>query len=190
MRVFGLIGDGHGHADVGVGAIGGEGFGAIQNPALAVADRGRAGATGVGTRFGLGERPSSELFALSEGDKVLSFLLFTAELVDVIRAERIVSSNEEADRAVDSRKLFDDGGVLDVAESGAAVFFGKNNAQQAHFRKLRENLARKVRGFVPLHHVRSNFALSEFADGLAELLLFVGESEIHGASLSVQTYKQ
>ena len=59
VRVFGLIGDGHGHADVGVGAIGGEGFGAIQNPALAVADRGRAGATGVGTRFGLGERPSS-----------------------------------------------------------------------------------------------------------------------------------
>ena len=36
-----------------------------------------------------------------------------------------------------------------------------------------------MRGFVPLHDVRSDFAFGKFADAAAELVLFVGKREIH-----------
>ena len=43
--------------------------------------------------------------------------------------------------------------------------------------ELGDNLDRKMRGFVPLHHVGENFAFGEGADGFAELLLFFREEK-------------
>src|SRR5205085_5292949 len=59
-------------------------------------------------------------------------------------------------------------------------FLGKNNAKEAHFTEFRHNFAGKARSFVPLHDMRSNFSFGELADTAAELVLFVGEGEIHG----------
>src|ERR1700704_5604918 len=36
-----------------------------------------------------------------------------------------------------------------------------------------------MRRFVPLHHVRSDFALCEFPHTPAKVLLFIGEAEFH-----------
>jgi hypothetical protein len=41
-----------------------------------------------------------------------------------------------------------------------------------------------LRGFVPLHHVRSNFRFGEFADSAPEVLLFVGKREFHNMFIS------
>ena len=63
----------------------------------------------------------------------------------------------------------------DVAHARAAVFFGENHAEEAHLGQLGNQLGRKLRDLVPLHHVREDFAFGELADGAPELLLFVGE---------------
>ena len=94
--------------------------------------------------------------------------------------KRIVGGDDNADRPVDARELLNGDYIFDVAEPRAAVFFGENNAQQAHFAELRHDLAGKTRGLVPFHDVRGDFTLREFADAAAELVLFVGKGEIHG----------
>src|SRR5258708_27117 len=93
-----------------------------------------------------------------------------------------MSSNDQADGSVDARQFFDHRRILDVAESSTAVFLGKNNSQQTHLAKLGNQFGRKTRGFVPLHHVRSDFSLGKFANGAPELLLLVSGGKIHGAS--------
>src|SRR5260370_6307205 len=60
-----------------------------------------------------------------------------------------------------------------------AILFRKNNAEQPHLRQLGHDLHRKMRRFVPLHHVRSDFALGEFPHTAAKVLLFLGEAEFH-----------
>ena len=141
------------HADIGVVAVGGERLRAVDDPA-AVFLRGRgARAAGVGTGFGFGERPAAQLLALRERRDVLLFLLFVAEFVDVIGAERIVRRDDDADRAVHARELFDDDGVLDVAHSRAAILLRENHAEKTHFGQLGNKFGGKLRGFVPLHYV-------------------------------------
>ena len=83
------------------------------------------------------------------------------------------------DRAVHARQFLDDDRVFDVAHPRAAVFFREDHAEQSHLGQLGNDFRGKLRGFVPLHHVRSDFALGEFAHGAAELLLFVGKREFH-----------
>ncbi len=70
------VGDGHAHADVGVVAVGGEGFRAVDDPAAVLLHGHGARAAGVGAGFRLGERPAAEFLALGERDDVfLSFAL-------------------------------------------------------------------------------------------------------------------
>ena len=104
---------------------------------------------------------------------------FGAEFIDVIAAERIVGGDDDADTAVNAREFVDRDGVLDVAEASAAVFFGEDDAEEAHFGELGHDFGWEFGGFVPLHHVGSDFAFGEFADAAAELSLFVGEGKIH-----------
>ena len=70
--------------------------------------------------------------------------------------------------------------VFDVAESRAAVFFRENHAQQAQFGRAWGSVPQgNLRRFVPLHDMRGDLRFGEFADGAAELLLFVGQGKIH-----------
>ena len=170
VRAFGFVGHRHHHGNVGIVAVGGEGLRAVDDPVIAVALRGGARAAGVGAGFGLGQRPRADFFALGERRQIFLLLRFGAEFEDVIAAERIVRRDDDADRAVDAREFLDRSGVFDVAEAGAAVFFGKDDAEQAHFGELGHDFGWKVRGFVPLHDVRGDFAFGEFADAAAQLL--------------------
>ena len=116
-------------------AVGGESFRAVDDPG-AVADRRGARAASIGTRFRLGERPAAELFALRQRRHVFLASVLRCRIVDVIGAKRIVRGDDDADGAIDARKLFDGDNVLDVAESRAAVFLRENHAEQAHVGEL------------------------------------------------------
>ena len=105
VALFRWIGDGHAHADVGVMAVGGESFRAVDEPAAVLLHGRGARAACVGACFGFGERPAAEFFALRERRDVLFLLLFAAEFVDVIGAERIVRGDDDADRAVHARQV-------------------------------------------------------------------------------------
>ena len=190
MRGFGFIGDGHGNADVGVVAVGGESFGAVNDPVIAVAFGGGAGAAGVGAGFGFGERPGADFFALRERRKIFLLLRFAAEFEDVIGAKRIVRGYDDADRAVHAGEFFNGDYVFDVAEAGATIFFGKDDAEQTHFGELGHDFAGKVGDFVPLHDVRKDFAFGKFANAAAELVLFIRKREVHEASWSALGVKK
>ena len=179
MRILRLVGQGHGDANVRVVSIGGEGLCSVEHPVIAVANGGSARAACVGTSFGFGKRPRAQLLAFGQRDKVFALLLFGSKFVDVIGAERIVRGDKQADGTVYTCELFDGGGVFDVAESGAAVLLGENDAHQAHFGQFGKYFRGEMGDFVPLHYMRSDLSLGKFADGLAEVLLFVGKSEIH-----------
>ena len=138
-----------------------------------------ARAAGVGAGFGFGERPAAEFFALRERHDVFLALRLGAEFIDVVGAERIVRGHDESDGAIDARELLDGDGVFDITESGAAVSFRKDDAEQAEIGQLGQQLRGKLRGFIPFHDVRSDFRLREIAHGALELLLFVGEGEVH-----------
>ncbi len=169
-------------------AIRRERFRAVDDPAAIFSCGDGSRPSRVGPGFGLGQRPAAEFFALRERNHVLLSLLFIAKFVDVIRAERVVGRDDEPDGAVDPSQLFDHRHVLDVAEARAAVFFWKNDSEQSHLAELRDQFGRKTRGFIPLHHVGSDFGFGKFADAAPEVLLFVGEGEIHGASGKLQCF--
>ena len=138
-----------------------------------------ARAAGVGAGFRFGERPAAEFFALRQRHDVFLALRLGAKFVDVVGAERIVRGHDEPDGAIDARQLLDGDGVFDIAEAGAAVSFREDDAQQAEIGQLGNDFGGKLRGLVPFHNVRSEFRLREIAHGALELLLFVGEGEVH-----------
>ena len=133
-------------------------------PAAVFAHGGGARAACIGAGFRFRERPAAELFALRERRDVFLLLLFGAELIDVIGAERIVRRDDDADRAVHARKLLNDDGVFDVAHSRAAIFFREDHAEKAHFGELGNYFRRKLGNFVPLHHMGKNFGLGKLAN--------------------------
>ena len=84
----GAVGDGHGDADIGIVGVGGESFGAVEEPGIAITLSVGAGAGGVRTGFGFGERPAAEPFARGQFGQVVAALRVTAHFEDVVGAER------------------------------------------------------------------------------------------------------
>ncbi len=140
---FGLVGDGHGHADVGVVAVGGEGFRAVQDPVAVFAGGDRARASGVGARAGFGQGPAAEFFSLRERDDVFFALVFAAEFINVIGAERIVGRDDQADGAVDAGEFLDHRGVFDVAEAARRRIPRERSRQAGPFRRASELIQRE-----------------------------------------------
>ena len=99
----GALGVGHreDHADVADPAVGGEGLGAVQDPAAVDLLGAAAGAGGVRAGAGLGQAPGADLLAAGERHHPALPLLLVAELVDVVGAQRVVGGDADADRGVD-----------------------------------------------------------------------------------------
>ncbi len=156
----GAVGDRHGHADIGVVRVGGEGLGAVEHPAspssstavVRVPAASRAG-------FGFGERPAADPLARGQLGEVALALLVGAHLVDVVGAERSVRGDDDAHRAIHARELLDDDGVLDVAQAGAAQFLREDGAHVAELAELADDFEREDLRLVPLHDVRARFRL-------------------------------
>ena len=175
------IGDRHGHTDVGIVRVGGEGLRAVQNPAIALTHGGCACACGI---FGLGEGPASQPLTGHKFREVTLFLLFGTGFVNVITAERRVRREDDPHRAIHARKFLDDDGVFDVTESRAAVLFGKNRAHVTELAQLLDDFERKSLRLVPLHDVRPNFRFRELAHGFAKVNLLRRVVEFHGLTLA------
>ena len=77
-------------------------------------------------------------------------LFFRASLENVIGTERGVGGDDDADRAIHTRKFFDDDGVFDVAQARAAVLFGKDGAHVTELPELLDRLRAGRFGFHPI----------------------------------------
>ncbi len=77
----------------------------------------------------------------------------------------------------------DAGGTRTTAKQvGGAILLGKDDAEKAEFSQLGNDFGGERGGFVPFHYVRDDFTFSKPADGVAKLLLLVGQGEFHKAS--------
>ena len=178
----GAVGDRHGDADIGVMRVGGESLGAVEHPAFAVEFGVGAGARGVGAGLGLGERPAADPFACGQLGEIALALLLAAHFVNVVGAERGVRGDDDAHRAIDARELFNDDGVLDVAQAGAAEFFGEYGAHVAEPAQFADHVEGERLRFVPFHDVGRNFAFGELPHRLSQCDLLRGVLKIHVSS--------
>jgi len=77
----------------------------------------------------------------------------------MIGAERGVGGDDEADGRIDARELFDDDGVIDIAEPGAAEFFRKNGAEKTKPAGMFDGFEREDLFFIPLEDMGKDFAV-------------------------------
>src|SRR6266481_2698420 len=142
MRVD--VGDG----GVGGAAVGDPGFCAIED-VLVVAKDGfglQGGSIGAGLR--LGEGVAADFFAASVRLEEFLFLFGGAVAVNGIAVKRILHGENHASGSATAGDFFDDHGVGDVIEAGAAFGFGEGDAGETKFRGFFESGAREVAGFV------------------------------------------
>src|SRR5438876_9353616 len=139
----------HRDTDVAIGSMRRERFLAIEDPMIAIETRDRLRAAGIAAGFRFGQAPCADLFAFRQRHYESPALILISGVENMSRAERIVSGNGNADRSVDAREFFDDCDVLQIAESGASVLRGNENAEETQLRELSQDVARKCLLLVP-----------------------------------------
>ena len=87
--------------------------------------------------------------------------------------------DDQRDGRVDTRELLDDDRVLDVAETCAAEFFGKDRAEIPELAAVLDHFERESLSLIPLEHVRRDLALRKLAYVAAEFDLVFREAEVH-----------
>ncbi len=100
----------------------------------------------------------------------------------MIRAERIVRRDDQSDRRIHARQLFNDDGVIDIAEPRAAQFLGKDNAHQAQFAGLFDGFEREGLRLVPLQNVRPYLRFGKLTDRLSKVDLLLCIRKVHRVS--------
>jgi len=176
-------GDGHQARDIGA-CVGDELLGAVDDP-LACAPLGRlqAGA-GLGVArvrpgLGLGETEGTQLAPAAELGHPLALLLFCAEEVDRLGAQRRVGAERDGHGGVDARELLDGQRVGQRVGARAAVLLGKGNAHEVQLAELGNQLVGDGLGAVELSGHRRHLALGELPHRAPDQLVVVGEVEVH-----------
>ena len=162
--------------DCGVGGatVGDPGFGAVENVFVAAEDGFGLEGGGVGAGLRFGEGVAADFFAARERFEKFLFLFGRAIAMDGMAVERILYGEDYACGGATAGDFFDDDGVGDVIEAGAAFGFGESDAGEAEFGGFGEEGAREVAGFVEFFGERADFGFGEFADGFLEERLFFG----------------
>ena len=81
---------------------------------------------------------------------------------------------------VDAGHFFEHEDVGDGVEAGAAVGFGGEHAATAQGAEFFDGVEGEMIGALPVFDVRADFGAHEFANGIADEELVVGEGEVHG----------
>jgi len=150
---------------VGGAAIGDPGFGAVDDVFVALLDGFGLERSGVGAGLRFGERVAADFFAAREGDEEFLFLLDGAEAMNRIAVKRILDGEDDAGGSAGARDFFDDDGVGDVIEAGAAFGFGDGDSGEAEFGGFMEKFAREFSGLVVFAGERLYLRFREFANG-------------------------
>src|SRR5712692_5460223 len=106
-------------------------FRAVDDPPAILSHGGRARAGSVRTGARLGQSPRAQTLAASKRNEVFLLLFFSAKFVNVIRAERSVGRDRDANGTVNAREFFNDGRILDIAHARATVFFREKDSRQS-----------------------------------------------------------
>ncbi len=185
VRAFLLAGDrgdGDQPGDVGAG-VGDELLVAVDDPLPAAELGGGLGAAGVGAGFRLGQAEAGERLAGGQQRQPFLLLGLVAEAVDRHGAEGDAGLQGDGDGLVHAAQLFEGEGQGEVVAAHAAEFLREGQAEEAHVRHLGDHLVGEAVLLVVLGGDRGHHFVGEFADGVAEVLVFLAEFKIrHGDS--------
>ncbi len=79
---------------------------------------------------------------------------------------------------MDAGNFFEHEDVGDGVEAGAAPVFGHEHAATAECAEFLDDVEGKMVGALPVFDVRADFGVHEFADGVADEELVIGEGEV------------
>src|SRR5438477_1076765 len=164
--------------DVRERSVGDEVLGPVQDPAVAVASRGRAHSRGVAARRRFGERKASDPLATRELRQVFLLLGIASVMQDRVDRERHVRAEHHAGRRARAVDLLDDQGVRQRVETRATVPLGHVRAHEAEGSHLAEELWRDLALIVDLSRAREDPLGRKFARGPLGELLLLGEGEV------------
>ena len=170
------------HHHIRIPAVRDERFCSINDVTASCANSCSPCATRIGARGWLGQSPGSNEFARGQFRNVLLLLNFIPCHKYMIRPQRRMCSDNDANGSVHARQLINGGHVFHVAHPGAAILCGENDSQQTELAKFFDGAQRKLAGLVPLHYIGKNFVGGKFAHRLLQMQLFVIELKIQGRS--------
>ena len=174
---FAFIRNGDDHRYICEAPIGDECLVAVQDIPVALLCCGCTRIARVGTRTGLRQRPSCQPFAARQPRNIFAFLRFAARQENMICPQRIVSGDNDAHRPIHGGQFFNREHIIDIAETGSAIFRRKDHAQQPHRAQLLHGRGRKLAGLVPGHDVGRNLARRKLANLPSQMLLLLVQHE-------------
>src|SRR5579875_1926087 len=146
VRPLCAVGNSNDHGNVSVVGVRDEGLIAVEDPILSLANSSRSGGRGIRTRAGFSEAPCAQPLAAGKFGDVFAALRFISSQKNMVGAKRIVRSDDDADGAIHCGKLFNSQDVVHVAEAGAAILDGEDDAHQPHLAELTNNVNGKFAG--------------------------------------------
>jgi hypothetical protein len=175
---------GEDHDQVGHIAVGDPDLGAVEDPVLALACRGRAHGPGVAAAVGLGQGVAGELLAFAHRRQPALLLLVGAIEQDRVATDRHVPTGPDRRREATARDLLHEDAQTHLAHAAPAELLGEVHAKHAHFLEPFGHRVRDLLLVIDLRGERLQLALTPIANGLAQHLLLFGEGEFHDGRLS------
>src|SRR5580693_1456143 len=102
-----------------------------------------------------------------------------------VAVERILDGEDDAGGSAGAGDFFDDDGVGDVIEAGAAFGFGDGDSGETEFGSFAKKFAREFSGLVVFAGEWFYFGLRKFTNGFLEEMLVFSQREIHFTSPDV-----
>src|SRR5665213_423396 len=87
--------------------------------------------------------------------------------------------DDDADRTIHARKLFDNDGIFDVTQPRAPVLLREDRAHVTERAELLDYVERKSLGLIPLHHVGRDLSRRKLAHFAAQLFLLGSVIKVH-----------
>jgi hypothetical protein len=160
-------------------AVGDEGLGAVDDPFVAVFDRGGVHAGDVRAVVGLGESAGREHLGLGHLGQP-GLLLGLAAVVQDQLGGKDGKGHGAADGGIPAAEFLDDQDVFQTAQALAGVFFGKVDPEESQIAGLLPDLGGKGVGFLQFHgQIFVKFALGEIPYGFLNVLLGAVELKFH-----------
>ena len=145
------------------------------------------GAAGVRAGFRFGQAEAGERLAGGQQRQPFLLLGLGAEAVDGHGAEGDAGLQGDGDGLVHPAQLFQREGQGEVVPAHAAELLREGQAEQAHVRHLGDDFVGEAVFLVVLGGDRCHHFVGEFADGVAEVLVFLAELKICHAGPSLRS---
>ena len=173
------VGLGIDHQHGGVGRVGDPVFRSVQHEAVVALLGAQAHRDHIRARPGLGHGEAADMLARDQLGEILGLLLGRAVQRDLVDAEVGMRAVAERDRGAGPRNLLDSHGMRQIAHSGATVFLGDGDAQQAKLAHLLPQRVGESVLAVDLGGHRRHPLLRPAMHHLAQRFDFLGAVERH-----------